>query len=192
MRLKIHSQIEIAQSGFTKPDLLYEDVAEDIERLVSMKVNLYMIPGFDREDVAQEIRMVCVKAIAKYDASKNHSTPFHFLARCADNRLRNLVRDNAATLPKNKIGDKRAMERVRKKKALHSALSVGHDIPEDAIGDYTEASTASDLKESVELNLPKDVRPSFCLLVKSGPPSIPKSHLKLIKKVIRDLYPGII
>ena len=124
--LQIPNSIEIAQSGFIKPDLLYEDVAEDIERLVSMKVNLYMIPGFDREDVAQEIRMVCVKAIAKYDASK---TPFHFLARCADNRLRNLVRDNAATLPKNKIGDKRAMERVRKKKALHAALSVGHDIP---------------------------------------------------------------
>jgi len=170
----------------------YEDVAEDIERLVSMKVNLYVIPGFDREDVAQEIRMVCVKALAKYDESKNHSTPFHFLARCADNRLRNLVRDNAATLPKSKKNDKKAQERVRKKRALHSALSVGHDIPEDAIGDYNESHSASDLKESVELNLPEDVKVSFSILIKSGPPAIPKNHLKLIKKVIRELYPGLI
>jgi hypothetical protein len=67
---------EAAVSGFTPEppaDLCYEDVAEDIERLVSMKVNLYNIPGFDRDDIAQEIRMVCVKAIDKWDASKNNS-----------------------------------------------------------------------------------------------------------------------
>jgi DNA-directed RNA polymerase specialized sigma24 family protein len=172
--------------------ITYEAVAEDIERLVSMKVNLYVIPGFDRDDVAQEIRMVCVKALKKYDESKNHSTPFHFLARCVDNRLRNMVRDNAATLPKNKKDDKKAQERVRKKRALHSALSVGHDIPEDAIGDYNEMCNASDLREHVSQNLPKEIRPSFTLLIKSGPPAIPKTHLKLIKKVIRELYPGLI
>ena len=72
--------------------LAYELVADDIERLVSMKVGLYSIPHFDRDDIAQEIRMVCVKALAKYDETKNHSTPFHFLARCVDNRLRNSLR----------------------------------------------------------------------------------------------------
>jgi DNA-directed RNA polymerase specialized sigma24 family protein len=186
---------EAAVSGFTPEppaDLCYEDVAEDIERLVSMKVNLYNIPGFDRDDIAQEIRMVCVKAIDKWDASKNNSTPFHFLARCADNRLRNLVRDNAATLPKSKKDDKKAQERVAKKRALYSALSVGADIPEDSLGDYAEDHDASDLKESVEHNLPDDVRPSFQLLIKSGPPAIPKTHLRTIKRVIRDLYPGLI
>lgn len=173
-------------------ELKYEDVADDIERLVSMKVNLYQIPGFDRDDIAQEIRMVCVKAISKWDAAKNNSTAFHFLARCADNRLRNLVRDNAATLPKSKKNDRKAQERVAQKRALHSALSVGHDIPEDSLGDYAESHDAEDLKESVELNLPEEIRPSFQLLIKSGPPAIPKTHLRAIKKVIRDLYPGLI
>ena len=184
----------IRTSGYDAPPLTlcYEDVSDDIERLVSMKVGIYQIPGFDRDDIAQEIRMVCVKAISKYDAAKNHSTPFHFLARCTDNRLRNLVRDNAATLPKSKINDKRAQERVRQKRALHSALSVGHDIPEDSIGDYNEVQNASDLRESVINSLPDDVKPSFTLLIHAGPPAISKTHLRTIKKVIRDLYPGII
>ena len=185
---------ENAVSGYepVQEHLCYADVAEDIERLVSMKVNLYKIPGFDRDDIAQEIRLVCVKAIDKWDASKNNSTPFHFLARCADNRLRNMVRDNAATLPKSKQDDKKAQERLKKKKALYSALSVGLDIPEDSLGDYNEECTAHDLKESVEANLPKDVVPSFHILINSGPPSISKTHLRTIKKVIRDLYPGLI
>jgi DNA-directed RNA polymerase specialized sigma24 family protein len=177
--------IRNAQSGVA---ISYLSLESDIERLVSMKASMYNIPGFERDDVAQEIRMTCVKALAKYDTSKNHSTPFHFLARCVDNRLRNLIRDNAATLPKSKQGDERSEKRIAAKRLLHGALSVGFDVPEDLLSssDFTLEMSAIDFKSSIEELLPDDLLQSFQILLKNGAPSIPKGHLKLIKKIIRE------
>ena len=169
--------------------LRYEDVAVDIERLVSMKSGLYVIPGYDREDVGQEIRMTCVKAIAKYDASKNNSTPFHFLARCVDNRLRNLLRDNAATLTKKQKTDEKAIARAEKKKKLLSTLSVGHDIDESQLGSAPTHIHLAEFKEAVSSKLSDEVKPSLIALLDGGPPCISKAHLKLIKQAIREVYP---
>jgi DNA-directed RNA polymerase specialized sigma24 family protein len=168
----------------------YEDLETDIERLVSMKAGMYTIPGFDRDDVGQEIRMTCVKALTKYDAAKNNSTPFHYLARCVDNRMRNLLRDNAATLTKAQKDDKRAIARVEKKKRLQFTLGIGHDVDEAQLGESPEAIYVYEFKEAVESKLPDNVKPSLVLLIQRGPPSIPKAHLKVIKQVIREVFPG--
>ena len=93
----VGSGIISTQKSWTSGLYNYEVLHDDIERLVSMKSGMYTIPGFDREDIAQEIRMMCLKALERYEPSKNHSTPFNYLARCVDNRLRNLLRDNGAT-----------------------------------------------------------------------------------------------
>lgn len=155
-----------------------------------MKAGLYVIPGFDREDIGQEIRMVCVKALEKYDASRNNSTPFHYLARCVDNRLRNLLRDNAATLSKAQQNDPKAIARVEKKRKLHFTLSVGVDVDESQLGESNGASLdIEEFKEAIIKKLPDDIKPSFDILIKSGPPSIPKAHLRAIKKVIKEIYP---
>ena len=179
------------QSGLCEQTTFtYEDLATDIERLVSMKAGLYVIPGFDREDVGQEIRMTCVKALTKYDAAKNNSTPFHFLARCVDNRLRNLLRDNAATLTKAQKTDEKAIARVEKKKKLQFTLSVGHDVQESQLGQASRAVHVSEFKEEIESRLPEEVKPSLLILINRGPPSISKAHLKIIKQVIREVYPS--
>jgi DNA-directed RNA polymerase specialized sigma24 family protein len=162
---------------------MFVTYSEDIERLVSMKCGLYKIPGYEREDVGQEIRMVCVRAIQKYDPTKNHSTPFHFLARCVDNRLRNLLRDNGATIAKSKKNDKRAIERSERKKKLQNASTIG---PEEHIVFSNHYPT--DFIEEIEQRLPEEVRCSFHLLIRNGPPSISKKHLKLIKKTIKELW----
>lgn len=157
-----------------------------------MKAGLYVIPGYDRDDVGQEIRLTCVRALEKYDASKNNSTPFHFLARCVDNRLRNLLRDNGATLAKNKKEDSKAIDRVEKKRKLQSAISVRDDVPEEALGGECAFRVPIELIEAVSKELSSELKYSFFILIKSGPPAIPKKHLKVIKKTIRELYPGFI
>lgn len=166
--------------------IAYEDVSMDIERLVSMKVGRYHIPGYDRDDMAQEIRLTCVKALSKYDKSKNNSTPFHFLARCVDNRLRNMVRDHTHNVAKSQRTDKKALERSDRKKLLSSALSMGDEVSEEAIegndfllGDFL-------YRDSIRQKLPDDVKPSFTLLLSNGPPSICRNHLRIIKKVIQE------
>ena len=170
----------------------YKVLEQDIERLVSMKAGMYTIPGFDREDIGQEIRMTCVKALAKYDASKSssHGSPFHYLARCADNRLRNLLRDNAATLTKAQKNDPKAIARVERKRKLKFTLGIGHDIEESQLGEAPEHVRVAEFQEAVEHKLPDAVKPSLATLIERGPPSIPKAHLKIIKQVIRELFPG--
>lgn len=178
--------ITISTSGH----ITYNELHEDIERLVSMKAGLYVIPGYDREDVGQEIRMTCAKALNRYDPDKNNSTAFHFLARCVDNRLKNLLRDNASTLAKNKKDDNKAVARVEKKKKLQGALSVGSDIDENQLGEYSSPFYFTEFHETIEKRLPKEIKASFSLLINNGPPAIPKSHLKIIKDTIREVYPS--
>lgn len=180
----------LAVSGYLS--ITYESLHHDIERLVSMKAGLYTIPGFERDDVAQEIRLTCVRALSKYDTAKNHSTPFHFLAQCVDNRLRNLLRDNGATLPKASKDDLKAIDRASQKHRLQSALSVGDDVPEDFLGFAPNSSNVLEFAELVLRELPPDIKESFKILIQAGPPSISKKHLAVIKRAIRNLYPGII
>lgn len=175
-------------SGLTSSEL-YVELEDDIERLVSMKAGLYIIPGYDREDIGQEIRMTCVKALEKWDNSKNNSTPFHYLARCVDNMLRNLLRDKAAALPKSQQDNPKAVARVEKKRKLHYTLSVGHDVDESQLGETPGISSiTSEFVEAVRKELDEAYWSSLDILVNSGPPSIPKQHLKIIKIAIREVY----
>lgn len=171
----------------------YESLRDDIERLVSMKCNLYTIPGYDLEDVSQEIRVMCIRALEKYDPSKNHSTPFHYLARCVDNRLRNLLRDNGATLPRSKKEDPKAIARCDSKMRLQTALPIGDEVHEDCLGFAPITPNLSEFIDSVSSRLETDeLKKSFSILINNGPPSIPKIHLRIIKKVIREVYPDIL
>ena len=168
----------------------YETLQTDIERLVSMKCDLYTIPGYDREDVGQEIRFICLKALEKYDTAKNHSTPFNYLARCVDNRLRNLLRDNGATLPKSQKENPKAIKRVEEKMRLQCAMPI-EDVAEDACG-YAQPNIF-EFVDVIKSRLPsKEIENSFSLLIHSGPSAISKEHLKIIRHTIREIYPDLL
>lgn len=162
----------------------YESLHDDIERIVSMKCGLYTIPGFDREDIAQEIRVFCINALAKYDAAKNHSTPFNYLARCVDNRLRNLLRDNGATLPKSKKDDPRAILRNESKLKLQNACHIdGEGITPPT---YTSEPVSEFVDEISSRLETKELKTAFSILINNGPPAISKIHLRIIKRTIRE------
>lgn len=171
----------------------YESLKDDIERLVSMKSGLYTIPGFEREDVSQEIRIICINALTKYEPLKSRTSPFNYLARCVDNRLRNLLRDNGATLPKSKREDVRAIARCESKQRLQSALPIGDEVHEDSLGAAPITPNLSEFIDSIIQRLESpEIRASFVLLISEGPPSIPKLHLRVIKKTIREIYPDLL
>ncbi len=186
------SGIIFAQKSGTSGVFNYEVLHDDIEKLVSMKSGMYSIPGYDREDIAQEIRMMCLKALEKYEPLKNHSTPFNYLARCVDNRLRNLLRDNGATLPKAKKEDVRAIARCERKQRLQSALPIGDEVHEDSLGAAPLSNNITEFVDAVQALLSYDLRESFTLLITQGPPAVPKAHLRIIKKTIREVYPDLL
>lgn len=166
----------------------YDGLHDDIERLVSMKAHTYKIPGYEREDIAQEIRMVAFKALGKYDATKNHSTPFHFIARCVDNYLINLRRDNDAFISMKKLNeaDSRTIERIENKRRLYYPASLSEDEYSNSLD--VVHSCDNDVHESILVLLPSGLHSSYWLLVQHGQYAIPKQHFTKIKKVVLELF----
>lgn len=166
----------------------YEDMKDDIERLVSMKAGKYKIPGYEREDIAQEIRMVAFRALKKFDPAKVHAGPFHFVARCIDNYLINLRRDNDAFLSKKKLAeaDEKTLTRIDNKKRIFYPASLSDDEFADILN--VEKTPECEIHESILILLPSGLHKSYWLVVENGEGAVPKEHFTQIKKVIVSLY----
>lgn len=177
-------------SGFiaTSGTPTYQTMRIDIERLVSMKAGTYKIPGYERDDIAQEIRLVAFKALEKYDATKNHSTPFHFIARCVDNYLINLRRDNDAFLSARKIkeADSKTLDRLDCKRKVYYPASLSDDEFSDLFN--VAKGHEYDVHESVLALLTPDLHESYWLLVNNGQHAISKQHFAKIKKIVVTLF----
>lgn len=67
----------------------YDDVQDIIEKIVAIKCARWSFPGCDSDDIAQEVRILCFKALQKYDPAKENKGIFYFLAKSVDNGLYN-------------------------------------------------------------------------------------------------------
>lgn len=75
----------------TKPT--YNDIEDIVEYLVRTKCRNYTFECFDKDDIAQEIRMLCLKALPKLDTARPRDKWVNFFGRSVDNGLKNLKRD---------------------------------------------------------------------------------------------------
>jgi hypothetical protein len=48
----------------------YNEISDIVEALVNTEGRRYPIPGMDHEDIAQEIRLECIRVMQHYDASR--------------------------------------------------------------------------------------------------------------------------
>lgn len=69
--------------------LTYDDVTNIIEAIVNTEGRKYPIPGLDHEDIAQEIRVECIRVLRFYDPSRIGPSPYKFLQTCIKNFLYN-------------------------------------------------------------------------------------------------------
>lgn len=67
----------------------YADVADVIEALAYQEGRARPIPGMDFDDIAQEIRMECIRVLHFYDASRIGPSPYKYLQTCVRNFLYN-------------------------------------------------------------------------------------------------------
>ena len=74
----------------------YKDIEDIVEYLVKVKSRFYAFDVYTDEDIAQEIRIICFKALEKFDPDKvgGRDKWQNFFGRCVDNGLKNLKRDN--------------------------------------------------------------------------------------------------
>ena len=133
-----------------KPNLTYNDIEEIVEYLVKTKAYGYQFDCYTTDDIAQEIRIICLNALAKLDPEKVKDGKMqNFFGRCVDNGLKNLKRDNyvrASTPYRKKFhnldeNDKsEEAEEIREKFAHHQTgvkrkLNIRHAKPIDGLAE---------------------------------------------------------
>jgi hypothetical protein len=72
--------------------ICYEDIANIVEALINTEGRRYPIPGMEHEDIAQEIRLECIRVLPFYDASRIGPSPYKYLQTCVRNFLYNMRR----------------------------------------------------------------------------------------------------
>ena len=70
----------------------YSQVSSIIESLIQIEGPKHNIPGYDRDDIAQEIRLECWRVLEFFESDSETYTPFKFFRTCVQNRLFNLKR----------------------------------------------------------------------------------------------------
>lgn len=78
-----------------KGDITYSDIEDIVEYLVRTKSHSYSFDCYEPNDIAQEIRIICLAKLDKFDPEKVQPDKWqNFFGRCVDNGLKNLKRDN--------------------------------------------------------------------------------------------------
>lgn len=70
----------------------YRDISDIVEALVNTEGRRYPIPGLDHDDIAQEIRMECLRVLPFFDATRIGPSPYKYLQTCIRNFLYNMRR----------------------------------------------------------------------------------------------------
>ena len=70
----------------------YGDISDIVEALVNTEGRRYPIPGYDHDDIAQEIRVECLRVLPYFDASRIGPSPYKYLQTCVRNFLYNMRR----------------------------------------------------------------------------------------------------
>ena len=133
-----------------KRALTYSDIEPIVEYLVRTKSYNYTFDTWGQDDIAQEIRIICLNALGKVDPDRVVDGKLqNFFGRCVDNGLKNLKRDNyvRASSPYKKkfeqLDDDDQSEEAQKiragwerhQKNIKRRLAIRHAAP---IDDMTE------------------------------------------------------
>lgn len=114
---------------------------------------------FTPDDIAQEIWVICVRALGGYNESLGSLE--HFLRRCVNNRLRNLRRDRYF---RPSYGDKTKDAGVKARISIVNAASL--NSPEH--GDAAVFSTLRHVPEPQESVMASDLAISLMQIMPSG------------------------
>lgn len=70
----------------------YSDISDIVEALINTEGRRYPIPGYDHEDIAQEIRVECLRVLPFFDSGRIGPSPYKYLQTCIRNFLYNMRR----------------------------------------------------------------------------------------------------
>jgi len=156
------------------------------------------------DDLQQEIRLACVKALAKFDPTRIGPSPYAFLKRCAQNHLYNLNRGTYVpnnppcarcplwdklnkTCTINEEGCDKIVEYRKNMEAKAAIKHPDHLGDHDTIDGTNGAIDAFILDSSIRDVLPSNLIPDYNLMVSGRADEISARNRTRIRKLVRAM-----
>lgn len=194
--------LQVAASGVTPT---YTDISDIVEALVHTDGRRYPIPGMDHEDVAQEIRLECLRVLEFFDPTRIGPSPYKYLQTCVRNFLYNMRRgiwvpNNppcvrcplwnriAKTCTIEEIGCEKIVQ-YRESMATKADLKQPTSLDVEVLDDRAEQEIdATMLDQSIRSALPKNLITHYEHLIagQAVPARIKKQIREIVTAVIND------
>lgn len=188
--------------------LTYKDIEEIVEHLVRTKAYGYTFDCYTQDDIAQEIRIICLNALNKLDPERVKDGKLqNFFGRCVDNGLKNLKRDNyvRASTPYRKKAqqleddDKSPeAEEIRAKFAHHQEgvkrkLAIRHAAPIDGLTElinnerFEKEMEYKDLERYLIEKAPSDILVPLKLILSGRSKEVSRKEKRRVQQFVKKL-----
>lgn len=186
--------------------ITYKDIEDIVEYLVRTKSYNYSFDCYAPADIAQEIRIICLKALKHFDIDRVVEDKWqNFFGRCVDNGLKNLKRDKylRTTSPcksdcellhgdEHLNGDLGSVCKrwLKFRKTLQCKINIKHPLPIGLLGDikqktsFDEEIEAKDLKQHLFKMMDKKLRPSLKKMLNGNAKKVSKENREKIQEKI--------
>jgi hypothetical protein len=187
----------------------YKDIEEIVEYLVASKSKGYAFDVFGPDDIGQEIRIICFKALNHFDTARIERDRWtNFFGRCVDNGLKNLKRDNyirpATPCPPECAwlhGEEYLTSQVdgvckrwlKHKENIQKRISVIHPVNIDSMGDIIrdgkedKEAVFRDLKNFIIEKLSEDLHWSFNEMLEGRGSKLTLNQRRKVQKAVKAL-----
>lgn len=186
------------------PSLSYKDIEEIVEYLVRVKSRDNTFDCFEHNDIGQEIRIICFKALNHFDFNKVNQKLVNFFGKCVDNRLHNLKRDryirfsspcnsdcdmlhgNAENTELSKVCKKwlKHQASIEKKKLIKNPVSI-ELVGELRDNKFEKLIEAEDIKRFLIDNIEEHLRPGLLKVLTGNGKKVPIKYRREIQASVK-------
>lgn len=180
------------------------EVSGVIEQIAYKEARIAARSRIEQDDLKQEIRMACIKALTQFDATRIGPSPYAFLVRCAKNHLYNLSRGtfvpNNPPCTRCPLWDKKTRtcsvkevgcdKIVEYRKSMSAKASIKHA---DNLGDYETIDSVHSgdvdalvLYTSIKDKLPVDMLLDFEKMIDGRIKEVSSKRRGQIRKIVRE------
>jgi len=188
-----------------KKSLTYKDIESIVEYLVKVKSHDNTFDCFGTDDIGQEIRLICFKALNHFDFDKvKEDKLVNYFGKCVDNRLHNLRRDRYIRFssPCNSDcdmlhgGEKDAelnqmckkwlkhQDRIAKQKIIKNPVSI-ELVGELRDNKFEKLIEAEDIKRFLVDNIEDNLRPGLVKILTGNSKKVPIRYRREIQASVK-------
>lgn len=202
----MYKKMEIKDKKHTLEEnkISYEDIEAIIEHLVKVKSHSAVFDCWEPDDIAQEIRIICLNALQHFDRSRVKDDKLvNYFGRCVDYRLQNLKRDKyirftsyfnkdqireAEAYPESEIGLKYA----KFKEGVKNRKRIKHPICIDQVGEKFHEDTGAELIDMEDFKkhllhaIPHHLRTPLLIMMEGGGKKVEKEVREEVQAFVQQ------